>query len=55
MNSKAKGEISEGVILGHLIKSGRNMLIPFGNNKRYDLVEDKGEGKFARKALQWRA
>ena len=47
MNSKAIGEVSEAVILGHLAKLGNNVLIPFGNNQRYDLVIEK-DGKFIR-------
>ena len=46
MNSKAVGEITEGAILGQLVKSGCTVLLPFGNNKRYDLVVDFGDGKF---------
>lgn len=47
MNPKAIGEISEGVVLGHLLKRGITVLLPFGNNQRYDLVLDEG-GEFVR-------
>lgn len=44
MNPKAIGEISEGVVLAHMIKRGVPVLIPFGNNQRYDMViEEEGE------------
>lgn len=45
MNSKTKGEISEAVVIARLIKSGRVVLIPFGNNQRYDVVFEE-DGKF---------
>lgn len=47
-NSKAKGEMSEGVILGKLLQLGFVVLLPFGNNQRYDLVVDLGDGLFKR-------
>jgi len=43
MNTKAKGEISEGHVISHLLKRGYVVSIPFGNNQRYDLVMDDGE------------
>lgn len=42
MNPKAKGEISEGVILAALLKKGFSVSIPFGNNQRYDFIVDEG-------------
>lgn len=48
MNSKAVGERTEGIILGYLIKKGYTVLVPFGDNQRYDLVVDAGNGKFIR-------
>ena len=47
MNSKAKGEISEAVIMAHLIKLGDIVLLPFGNNQRYDIVIERN-GNFIR-------
>lgn len=47
-NPKAIGEISEGIILAHLIRRNYVILIPFGNNQRYDLVVDIGNGSFIR-------
>jgi hypothetical protein len=43
MNSKAKGEISEGCVIAHVLKLGYSASIPFGNNQRYDLILDDGE------------
>lgn len=42
MNSKAKGEISEGLVIAHLLRLGYSVSIPFGNNQRYDLIADDG-------------
>jgi|SRR6478752_1089222 len=44
MNSKNKGEKTEGLILGKLLSLGYIVLMPFGNNQRYDMVVDKGNG-----------
>lgn len=38
MNSKAVGEVSEAQVLARLIKLGFPVLLPFGNNQKYDLV-----------------
>jgi hypothetical protein len=40
MNTKAIGELSEGVILAHLLQMGWAISLPFGNNQRYDLIAD---------------
>jgi hypothetical protein len=42
MNSKAKGELSEAIILAHLIRKGYAVSLPFGNNQRYDLIYEDG-------------
>jgi len=47
MNPKAVGEISEGMVLAALVKRGKVVLMPFGNNQRYDFVIDEG-GRFER-------
>jgi PD-(D/E)XK endonuclease len=47
-NPKATGERSEGIVLGELMKLGKVVLFPFGNNQRYDLVIDEGDGRFVR-------
>jgi hypothetical protein len=46
-NPKAIGEMSEGVVLAELLKCGKVVLLPFGNNQRYDLVMDD-DGQFIR-------
>lgn len=48
MNSKAIGERTEGIVLAQLLRCGYSVLLPFGNNQRYDMVVDKGDGKFVR-------
>lgn len=40
MNTKAKGEISEGHVIAHLLKLGYSVSMPFGDNQRYDLIWD---------------
>jgi hypothetical protein len=44
---KSKGERSEGMILATLLRAGKAVLQPFGDNQRYDLVIDE-DGKFIR-------
>lgn len=46
-NTKAVGERSEGVVLAELLKLGHVVLLPFGNNQRYDLVVENS-GQFVR-------
>lgn len=46
-NPKAVGERSEGMVLAALLRAGKVVLQPFGDNQRYDLVVDEG-GKFIR-------
>lgn len=46
VNAKAVGEISEAIVAAHLIKLGRRVAIPFGNNQRYDLIVDDGKSLF---------
>lgn len=48
LNPKAIGEKSEGIILAHLIRRSHVILMPFGNNQRYDMVVDLGNGNFIR-------
>lgn len=47
MNPKAVGELSEGIVLAHLLRKGIPVLMPFGNNQRYDFVTDE-DGSFVR-------
>lgn len=44
---KAIGERSEAIVLAALVKQGLPVLIPFGDNQRYDLVVETADG-FAR-------
>jgi hypothetical protein len=46
-NPKAIGEISEGIVLAELLKRQVPVLLPFGNNQRYDLVAEE-DGTFVR-------
>src|ERR1039457_2020796 len=48
MNSKAKGEISEGHVIAQLLTHGYAPSMPFGDNQRYDLIVEDG-------AHLWRA
>ena len=47
MHKKAKGSIAELQVSIDLMKRGWDVLIPYGENCRYDLVAEK-EGKFIR-------
>ena len=38
MNTKQKGDISEGQVLAAFLKNGLNVLVPFGDRNRYDFV-----------------
>jgi len=46
-NPKAIGEKSEGQVLARLLSLGKTVLIPFGDNQRYDFVVED-DGKFVR-------
>jgi hypothetical protein len=43
VNPKAIGERSEGQIISVLLRLGKTVLKPFGDNQRYDLVIDEGD------------
>ena len=47
-NHKAIGEISEAYIIARLIEIGYEVLIPYGDNLRYDLVIEDANGKLWR-------
>lgn len=47
-NHKAVGEQSEAYIIAKLLEVGYNILLPFGDNQRYDLVIEDADGKFWR-------
>lgn len=44
MNTKQVGTVSEAMVLAHFLKLGWKVLMPFGDNERYDLVIDRGSG-----------
>lgn len=46
-NPKTIGERSEGMVLAALLRAGKVVLQPFGDNQRYDLVIDN-DGTFIR-------
>lgn len=48
VNTKTIGERSEAIILAHLLRKGAVVLMPFGDNQRYDLVVDVQDGTFER-------
>ena len=57
MNKSPKtiGERSEGMVLAALLRAGKVVLQPFGDNQRYDLVVDE-DGRFIRvqcKTARW--
>src|ERR671922_321834 len=41
---KTVGERSEAMVLAEVLKQGLPVLIPFGDNQRYDLVVDTAQG-----------
>lgn len=43
-NTKSIGERSEGMILAKFLQRGWIVLMPFGDNQRYDFVIDRGNG-----------
>lgn len=47
-NSKHKGDKSEAAVLAALLRINKIILIPWGDNQRYDLAIDEGKGKISR-------
>lgn len=47
MDTNYKGKLAESFVLAHLIRAGKEVLFPYSDNSRYDLVVDEG-GKFTR-------
>jgi hypothetical protein len=43
MDTKTKGSIAVGAVMSRLLKSGRVLLLPVGDNERYDLVVEDDE------------
>jgi hypothetical protein len=48
MHPKKIGDITEAIVFAPLIKLGRTLLMPFGENNRYDFVIDNKDGTFSR-------
>ncbi len=48
IHTKQKGDVSETQVLAHLIKQGYTVLVPFGENQRYDLVIEDEFQEFER-------
>jgi hypothetical protein len=48
MHTKDRGSVSEALILAKLLQLGKKVLLPFGDNRRYDLVIDEEDGTFTR-------
>jgi hypothetical protein len=46
-NTKAAGDITEAVVLAEFLRAGFPVCVPFGDNRRYDLVVEAG-GRFLR-------
>jgi hypothetical protein len=42
MTPKEKGEQTEAIVLAELVKRGFPVLLPFGDNQRYDFVVERG-------------
>lgn len=47
-NPSAIGDLAEAAVLHALVRAGRNVLQPFGNRLRYDLVVHEADGTFSR-------
>lgn len=47
-NKKALGERSQVIIIYRLLEAGYNILTPYGDNTRYDLVIEDADGQFWR-------
>lgn len=47
-NPKAVGERSQAYIIARLLEAGYNVLIPYGDNTRYDVVIEDADGQFWR-------
>ncbi|MGH9198272.1 MAG: group I intron-associated PD-(D/E)XK endonuclease, partial [Acidimicrobiia bacterium] len=45
---KVVGDASQAMVLGRLVQAGRTVLVPFGENTRYDYVIEEKDGSFTR-------
>ncbi len=48
MNTSKIGEISQAQVLAALVRAGKSVLLPFGDNKRYDLMIEEEDGRVYR-------
>lgn len=46
-NSKSVGDVTQSQVMAALLRSGKKVLMPFGDNSRYDLVVEE-DGRFTR-------
>ena len=46
-NSKSVGDVTQSQVMAALLKRGKKVLMPFGDNSRYDLVVEE-DGRFMR-------
>ena len=42
MNTKDVGDKTVAMVLAALVRKGKTLLLPFGDNRRYDLAVDEG-------------
>jgi hypothetical protein len=52
LHKKNKGSLAELIVAAKMIESGWLVLIPYGENARYDLVGEK-DGKFIRVQVKY--
>lgn len=45
---KAVGDTTTAMVLARLVQAGKMVLLPFGENQRYDLVIEETDGSFVR-------
>ncbi len=45
---KDVGDVSQAMVLARLVQAGKNVLVPFGENTRYDYVIEESDGTFVR-------
>ncbi|MFF8406942.1 group I intron-associated PD-(D/E)XK endonuclease [Streptomyces sp. NPDC015684] len=43
LSPKARGELTEAIVIAKLVECGYQVSLPFGDNQRYDVVADDGE------------
>jgi len=43
VHPKLVGDATEAMAIARLVQAGKNVLLPFGENRRYDLVIDEGD------------